>query len=201
MAMFEYYCYITLVAYVYERKFDENYEIADIKGLDPTDLIKKLEEYFKRPNTSLEKKSEIVCDFINEQDVDIMFIQEGAAFKHNKIDLNVYEIKKKNEQAIIIYKKELFDGPIKELNDKYEEAFFFNEDTVIEFLRKGEDKYLLMCAHLTSKDHKVKQALEMLKALNLFKDKNPDIKTIIGIDANHCLFRHRENFYYTVPKS
>ena len=90
MAMFEYYCYITLVAYVYNRKYDENYEIADIKELNPTKLIEKLKNYFKRPNTSLEMKSNIVCNFIKEQDVDIMFIQEGGAFNEQNIDRNKY---------------------------------------------------------------------------------------------------------------
>ena len=39
----------------------------------------------------------------------------------------------------------------------------------------------------------------MMKSLNKFRDLHQDIKIIIGMDANQCLFSSKRNFFYTVP--
>ena len=82
MALFDYYCYITLVEHVYGEEFDDKtYEISKIKEFDPNALVEVLKEYFKRPNTSLEKKARVVYEYIREKNIDIMFIQEGETIK------------------------------------------------------------------------------------------------------------------------
>ena len=54
MAYFDYLCYAAIVCYVYDVKFNkETEEVENISELDGNKLTKFLEEYFKRPGTSL----------------------------------------------------------------------------------------------------------------------------------------------------
>ena len=117
MALFEYYCYITLVAHVYDKEFDHNYEITDIKKFEATKLIKFLKTYFNKPNTSLENKSKMVYKFIKDKNVDVLFIQEGGSINW-KGDSD-YEIQQR-EGSIIIFKKQIFGSPIKQMQTKFE---------------------------------------------------------------------------------
>ena len=41
----------------------------------------------------------------------------------------------------------------------------------------------------------------MLQKLKKFKTKYPEIQTIIGMDANQCLYDDSDNPYYTIPSS
>ena len=81
MALFEYYCYITLVTYVYEEKFDDCYEVHNIKELEASKLVNFLKSYFSRPNADLSHKQATVENFIRERNVDVIFIQEGGSIE------------------------------------------------------------------------------------------------------------------------
>ena len=85
MAYFDYLCYAAIVCYVYDVKFNkETEEVENISELDGNKLTKFLEEYFKRPGTSLQKKKELVMKFIYENQLDVMFIQEGGPLDWEK---------------------------------------------------------------------------------------------------------------------
>ena len=140
----------------------------NIESLDSSILINFLKKYFERPCTSLKFKADLIIKYINENNIDVMFVQEGGSINWEEEISSPYAFKK-NHDSVIIYNTTKFNGVNSSLQEKYESSLNFNEDSVCYFT---SNNYLLISAHLTSKNHKTKQADQMFEVLNKISSEN-----------------------------
>jgi len=110
-----------------------------------------------------------------------------------------------NHDSAILYKENKVGKMNINLMEKYASSLDFNKDTAFLFTNKN---YLILSVHLKSKKEvNVEQAKEMFAVLNGIKQSHPELKIIIGMDANNYLTQEKyldskgKTFCHMVPQT
>lgn len=148
--------YRTFITYVYGEFND-----SKVKELDPNPYLAFSKEMQSKSYLVNEQKMARVSTYIEDNNLDVMFVQEAGFEGWESIVTEFYGVKRKND-SMIVYKKDVFrPDDNKEFEVKFGQQLNFNNDSTY-FLTKS---YLLISAHLTSKSNNVDQAKEMFKTL------------------------------------
>ena len=88
--------------------------------LDPDILIDFLKNYFKRPSSNIDLKEKKVLNYIYENNIDVMFIQEGGSINWAENLQHDYGFTR-NADSVIIFRKYAIGNERKDLHEKYKD--------------------------------------------------------------------------------
>ena len=175
-----------------------------IKEFPPHVVDDFLEKQFNKPSTKVDKKKEMVLNYLKKSQVDILCLQEAGCIDWKKIHIPGYE-SHLNHDSVIIYRKDKL-GEIKHgLTEEFAAHLDFNKDSVSLFTDKN---FLIISSHLKGKKEvnvqQSKEMFEVLKHINSGKPELDNLKVIVGMDANNflnkdILFKGESKVFHMAP--
>jgi len=141
-----------------------------------------------------------VVNYLRAKNLDIFFLQEAGIVDWS-LSLPVEYSSVKNVDSVIVYKRSIFDHLPhmefhQEFHTKYASRINFNKDSVYAIF----GNFLLIAVHLSSKAHRIEQAKEMFLVLKAIGEEYPQLKIILGVDANQPLNRVENITIFPVGK-
>ena len=157
---------------------------SNIRDYDCKVYLEELRKWHSKCYLQLEVKVRVLCDYITARDLDVLFVQEADVDSISKALPDAYMYSQCSESMIILKKSFYLEDPESpRFSDRFADLLNFNKDTAFIKLKS----YLLVSAHLSSKKIKTQQAEIVKEVIQSILTEEPELKVIMGIDANQFL--------------